>query len=87
MLSGHKLLKTHLMGPNFIVTGTVELELKLLELCHEKTFCNQVRLKLASSATEISYSLEILALASIGIILSNRQQTIKVLIKLRGCAG
>ena len=49
-------------------------------------FFHQVRLKLASSATEASRSLEILDLASISIILS-KQRTRKVLIRLRGCAG
>ena len=39
---------------------------------------DQVRLKPACSATETSYSLEILDLASIGIILS-KQQTTKAL--------
>ena len=48
--------------------------------------CDQVRLKPAYSATGTSQSLEILALASIGIILS-RQRTTKVLIRLRGCAS
>ena len=48
--------------------------------------CDQVSLKPACSATEASYSLGILNLASIGIILS-RQRTTKVLIRLRGCAG
>ena len=48
--------------------------------------CDQVRLKLACSATETSTSLEILDLESLGIILS-RQWTTKMLIRLRGCAG
>ena len=47
---------------------------------------NQVRLKPAYSATETSKSLEILDLASIGIILS-KQRTTKALIRLCGCAG
>ena len=48
--------------------------------------CDQVRLKPVCSATETSQSLEILDLASIGIILS-RQRTRKALIRLRGIAG
>ena len=47
--------------------------------------CDQVRLKPACSATEASWSLEILAIASRGIILS-RQPTTKVLIRLRQCS-
>ena len=47
--------------------------------------CDQVRLKPVCSATETSYSLEILNLQRRGIILS-RQRTTKVLIRLRGCA-
>ena len=43
---------------------------------------NQVRLKPAWSSTETSSSLEILAIASTGIILS-RQRTIMALIRLR----
>ena len=46
----------------------------------------QVRLELASSATETSQRLGILDIETKGIILS-RQQTIKALIRLRGCAG
>ena len=45
--------------------------------------CNHVRLELACSATETTWSLEILDLAIIGIIQS-RQRTIKVLIRLCG---
>ena len=45
---------------------------------------DQVRLKPACSASEASYSHEILDLASIGIILS-RQRTTKAQISLRGC--
>ena len=48
--------------------------------------CDQVRLKLACSATETCQGLEILVIASRGIILS-RQRTTKALIRLRGCAG
>ena len=48
--------------------------------------CDQVRLKPASSATEASWSLAISYIATTGTILS-KQQTIKVLIRLRGCAG
>ena len=48
--------------------------------------CDKVRLKLACTATETSYGLEISAIASRGIILS-KQRTTKVLIRLRGCAG
>ena len=47
---------------------------------------DQVRLKLTCSATEAIYSLEILYIASRGIILS-RQRTTKALIRLRGCTG
>ena len=47
---------------------------------------DQVRLKPACSATEASWSLENLNLASVGIILS-RKPTAMVLIRLRGCAG
>ena len=50
--------------------------------CHEKKTC----LKPACSATETSYSLEMMDLASIHIILS-RQRTTKMKIRLRGCAG
>ena len=59
------------------------------ELHHGKTGpggLDQVRLKPACSATEASYSLESLKLASIGIILS-RKQTAKALIRLYGRAG
>ena len=48
--------------------------------------CDQVRLKQACSATKASGSLEILDLASIGIILS-KQWTTKMLIRLCTCAG
>ena len=47
---------------------------------------DQVRFKLACSATETSKNLELLDIASIHIILS-KQQTTKVLIRLRGCTG
>ena len=47
---------------------------------------DKVGLKLSSSATENSYTLEILDLASIGIILSE-QQTTKALISLHWCTG
>ena len=47
---------------------------------------DQVRLKPACSPAEISWRLEISAIASRGIILSS-QRTTKVLIRLRGCAG
>ena len=46
--------------------------------------CNQVRLKLAYSASESSYSLEISDVASLGNLLS-RQWTTKALIRLRAC--
>ena len=48
--------------------------------------CDQVKLKLACSATETSESLQILDLESIGIILS-KQRTIKALIRLCECTG
>ena len=48
--------------------------------------CDQVRLKQACSVTETSSRLEILDIESRGIILS-KQQTTKVLIRLRDCAG
>ena len=48
--------------------------------------CNQVRLKPACAVTPTTYSLQISAIASTGIILS-RQRTTKVLIRLRGCSG
>ena len=48
--------------------------------------CEQVRLKLACSPTETSWSLEILDIESIGIVLSMKRIT-KTLIRLRGCAG
>ena len=48
--------------------------------------CDQIRLKPACSASETSYSLEILDSASIDIILS-RQCTTKTLIILHRCAG
>ena len=47
---------------------------------------DQVRLKLACSATEASMRLEILVTETRDITLS-RQRTTKVLIRLRGCAG
>ena len=47
---------------------------------------DQVRLKPACSATETSYGLGIVTVASVGIILS-RQQTTKALIRLCRCAG
>ena len=47
---------------------------------------DQVRLKLACSATETSYRLEILDIETRDIILS-RQRTTKVLIRLLGCTG
>ena len=47
---------------------------------------DQVRFKPACSATESSYSLEILDLVSIGITLSRQRKT-KMLIRLRACAG
>ena len=50
--------------------------------------CDQVRLKPACPATKTIYSLEISAIASKGIILHvPKQQTTKVLIRLRGCAS
>ena len=48
--------------------------------------CDQVRLKQVCSATEASWSLEILVLASVGIRLS-KQRTTKALIRLCGYAG
>ena len=48
--------------------------------------CDQVKLKPACSATEASYSLETLDIASIGIILS-KQRTTMVLTSLHECAG
>ena len=48
--------------------------------------CDQVRLKPACSATETSQGVEILDIASIDIILS-KQQTTRVLFRLRRCAG
>ena len=48
--------------------------------------CDHVRLKQVCSAKETSYSLEILAVASIGIVLSETRIT-KVLIRLCGWAG
>ena len=47
---------------------------------------DQVRLKLACSATEASMRLEILVTETRDITLS-RQRTTKALIRLRGCAG
>ena len=47
---------------------------------------DQVRLKQICLAKETCYSLEILAVASIGIILS-KQRTTKGLIRLRGCGS
>ena len=47
---------------------------------------DQVRHKVACSASETSSSLEILEIASTGIILS-KEPTTKVLIRLRRCAG
>ena len=62
----------------------------IIEPYHKKTclheVSNQVRLKPACSATEASYSLGILELASIGIIPS-RKRTAKALIRLHGCTG
>ena len=48
--------------------------------------CDRVRLKPASIATEASQRLEISDIETRDIILS-RQQTTKVLIRLRGCVG
>ena len=48
--------------------------------------CDQVTFKPTCSATETSYNLETLDIASIHIILS-KQRTTKVLIRLRECAG
>ena len=48
--------------------------------------CDQVRLKPACSATETCQGLEILDVASRGIILFRRRTT-KVLIRLPRCAG
>ena len=56
---------------------------------HKKTClraCDQLRLKPDCSATATSYSLEVSAIVSRGIILS-RQRTTKALIRLLGCAG
>ena len=47
--------------------------------------CEQVRLKLACSATETRQRLEFSAIASKGIILF-RQRTTKALIRMRRCA-
>ena len=47
---------------------------------------DQVRFKPACSASETSQNLEPLDRASIHIILS-KQRTIKVMVRLRGCAG
>ena len=60
----------------------------LCEPHHEKTClwgCNQLSLKIACSATETSWGLEISAIGSRGNILS-RQRTTKVLIRLRWSA-
>ena len=48
--------------------------------------CDQVRLKPVCSATDVSWRVAILKLATTGTILS-KQRTIKVLIRLHGCAG
>ena len=47
---------------------------------------NKTRLKPVSSATETSWKIEILLIASIDMIMSNEQIT-KVLIRLCGCTG
>ena len=47
---------------------------------------DQLRLKSACTATETSWSLEILDLESIGVVLSRKRKT-KVLIRLRKCTG
>ena len=73
------------------------LKSKRCSFCHKRSHVTRkpvftgldqvaVRLKLTCSATEASWSLESLHLASIGIILSRRWTT-KVLIRLKGCAG
>ena len=48
---------------------------------------DQVRFKPACSATKASLNLETLDIASIHSITLSKQQTTKVLIRLRGCAG
>ena len=48
--------------------------------------CDQVRLKSACSAAEISEGLEMSDIETRGIILS-RKRTTKALIRLLGCAG
>ena len=47
---------------------------------------DKVRFKPVSSATEINQKIEILLVASLDMILSNKQTT-KALIRQRGCAG
>ena len=48
--------------------------------------CDQVRHKLARTATEARWRFEISDIEFRGIVLS-RQRTTKALIRLRGCAG
>ena len=72
-----------------VAARTVEFTVITLRLIVRKPVFmvfDQVRHKLACSAIEASWSLEILVIASIGIILSKKRTT-EVLIRLRGCAG
>ena len=67
----------------------VILSLKKLNLVTRKPvfgFSDQVRLKPVCSATETSYRLEILDIAT-GCIILSKQRTTKALISMRGCAG
>ena len=60
-----------------------------LSSVQEKPFfsvSDEVRFKSACSATETSLKIEILLVASVDMILSNKQNT-KVLIRLCGCTG
>ena len=74
---------------SIVLNGTASYQV-LFEPRHEKTCLRESairgRLKPACSDIETRKSLEILDLASIGIMLF-RQRTTKMLIRLRGCAG
>ena len=91
-------LQIRTKGPNFkfqfqilcstVTYGINPLFLHMSHVMRKPVFgvYDEVRLKLACSATEVRKRIEISAIASRGFILS-RQRTTKALIRLRGCAG
>ena len=78
----------HCVQKEFSKTSTTVLKENISHVTRKPVFgvCDQVRHKPACSADETRLSLEISAIETRDIILS-RQQTTKVLIRLRGCAG